>query len=267
MKKIKIASIVLFIVSLLVFGVFTIYRKTTSDHEAPVITCDSEELVLSVSTSEKELLADVKAQDNKDGDVTDAVVIEEMTAFTEENTRMITYAVIDEAGNVGRLERKLVYTDYEKPKFEFTQSMRFPTGKTINLLEGVSASSPLDGDLTDSIKYSLESTIDLTKTGVHQVEYRVMDSAGNIVYLPIEIEIYNVSEERITVTLSDYLVYVSVNGKFDPKTYYQGASEEGELQIQSGVNVKEEGIYYVDYTVKGTVNSGKSRLIVVVTGS
>ncbi len=267
MKKIKIASMVLFIVSVLVFGAFTIYRKITSDNEAPVITCDSEELVLSVSASEEELLADVKALDNKDGDISDAVVIEKMTAFTEENTRMIGYAVIDEAGNVGRLERKLVYTDYEEPKFQISHMMRFPTGKTINLLEGVQALSSLDGDLTDSIKYSLETTIDLTNPGVHQVEYRVMDSAGNIIYLPIEIEIYNKSEERITVTLSDYLVYVPLNGTFDPQRYYQGASDEGELTVESGVDVKKEGVYYVDYTVKGTGNSGKSRLIVVVTGS
>lgn len=267
MKNIKIASIILFVVSVLVFGAFTVYHKITSDNEAPVITCESEELTLSVSASEEELLADIKAKDNKDGDVSDTVVIEELTPFTEENTRMITYAVIDQAGNVGRLERKLIYTDYEKPKFQMTHAMRFSTGKTIDLLEGVQAISPLDGDLTDSIKYSLETTIDLTNPGTHHVEYRVMDSAGNIIYLPIEIEIYNKSEERITVTLSDYLVYVPLNGAFDPQSYYKGASEEGTLQVQSGVDVKKEGVYYVDYTVKGTVNSGKSRLIVVVTGS
>ena len=85
------------------------------------------------------------------------------------------------------------------------------------------------------------------------------------------LQCYNVTLEvgRIGIgcRLSDYLVYVPLNGTFDPQRYYQGASDEGELTVESGVDVKKEGVYYVDYTVKGTGNSGKSRLIVVVTGS
>lgn len=264
MKKIRVGSIILVIISAVIFVGFRIYEQSKSDHVPPVISYGEEELVVSVEADEKELLKDVKAEDNKSGDVSDALVIEKLSNFTEEGERIITYAAIDENGNVGRKERILRYEDYKAPQFSLNGSLRYPTGKKINVLNGITASSSLDGDLTDNIKYSLETTLNTMSPGKYPVEFRVMDSAGNTTYLNTELEVYEASEERIKVSLTNYIVSMNVNDSFNPQQYYSGADEQGSLEIQSNVDITAPGVYYVDYIVKSQMKMGKSRLIVVV---
>lgn len=264
MKQIKTLSIVLLVISILIFGAYKGYEYKTQDNTPPVIYCDLEELVVSVSVTEEELLEGLYALDAISGDVTDTLVVEKISPFTEENTRIITYAAIDAKGNVGRLTRTLVYTDYETPKFTLSQPLRVPMGKTINLLKTISASSVVDGDLTDRIKYSLESTINVSSTGVYEIVFRVTDSCGHVEYLPLEVEVYDGMEEKLKVTLTDYLVYHPLNEEFDPMKYYEGSEEEGDLYVISRVNIEEEGVYYVDYELQSPNSQGKTRLVVVV---
>lgn len=264
MKQIKTASIVLLVISILVFGVYKGYEYKTQDNTPPVIYCDSTELVVSVGVTEAELLEGVSAVDAICGDVTDTLVVEKISAFTEENTRIITYAAIDDKGNVGRMERTLIYTDYETPTFSLSQPLRVPMGKTINLLDAISATSVVDGDLSDRIKYSLESTINISSTGVYEIIFRVTDSCGHVEYLPLEVEVYDGMEEKVIVTLTDYLVYHPLNEEFDPMKYYEGADVEGDLYVTTRVNVEKEGVYYVDYKLQSPSSQGQTRLVVVV---
>lgn len=128
MKKLRIGSIILFIISTAVFVGFGIYEQSKNDKVPPVISFDEERLVVSVKTDEEELLRDVKAADRKSGDVSNALVIEKISGFTEEGERIITYAAIDENGNVGRKERILRYKDYEKPQFNLDGPVAIPDG-------------------------------------------------------------------------------------------------------------------------------------------
>ena len=152
MKKLRVFSIVLLIVSVIIFIAFQMYAKVVRDNKSPVITCESEELVVSVEATTEELLENVTAKDSHSGDVTDTLVIEEMSAFTEDGTRVITYAAVDESKNVGRCERVLTYTDYEKPKFGMNSSLCFRMGTNINIFDVITAESSLDGDLSEKIK-------------------------------------------------------------------------------------------------------------------
>lgn len=264
MKKIRIWSVMLLIVSAAVFSVFKIYEQISRDNKPPEINCPEEELVLSVAADESELLKGVTAEDNRSGDVSDSLVVESLSGFTEDGVRIITYAAIDESGNVARCERKLRYEDYQKPKFTLSGPLRFPMGQTVSVLGQVGASSVLDGELSGNIKYTLENTIDVTDAGSYPIEFRVTDSGGNTVYLTTALEIYDPSEERIEVSLTEYLVYVETNTAFDPKDYYEEADQDGSLKIKSKVNTDEPGIYNVDYIVQGTGGYGKSRLVVIV---
>lgn len=267
MKQIRIYSLILLVISVIVFGAYILYAKITSDTMAPVVSCESETIEVSVNVTEEVLLEGVTAIDDISGDVTDTLVIESMSAFTDDNSRIVTYAAIDEKGNVGRLQRTVAYIDYEEPKFGLTEPLRFKTGSSFDILETVTAYSTLDGNLTDSIKYSMNSSMDIYDEGNYQVEFRVTDGTGNVVYLPLEVELYKASEERISVVLSDYLIYVPVNSAFDPKEYYVGSDIDGTLEIESNVDITTEGIYTVDYLVNGKKSIGKSRLVVIVTGS
>lgn len=264
MKRVRILSLVILIVSAAAFVAFKMYSNVIVDTNPPVVTCDSEEITVSMDATEKELLQGVKAEDSRSGDVTDTLVVESLSAFTEEGTRIAVYAAVDESKNVGRCERKIIYKEYEKPRFSMTDDLCFAEGRAVSFFDGIEAYSKLDGDLTPNIKYTLNEVVDTMQPGSYPIEYRVMDSGGNIVYLNTEIEIFEKDYAVIQVELEEYLVYVKRGASFDADKYYKGASVEGQLQIKSTVDTKEEGTYYVDYIVNGPGSKGKARLVVVV---
>ena len=99
MKKIRIISIVVLLLSTVMFVAFRVYEKTGQDRVPPEITFPEGELLLHVEDGEEKLLADVKAEDNLSGDVSGTLVVEQISEITEENERTITYAAIDEKGN------------------------------------------------------------------------------------------------------------------------------------------------------------------------
>lgn len=264
MKEIKLVSILLLACSIIISGIYYMNKKLNTDTVAPVFSCESNSITLSVHATEEELLQGITAKDDKSGDVTDSIVIEKISGFVEEGNRVLTYAAIDASGNVARMERMLTYTDYEKPVFALKNPMRFPVGTKVDLFSRIEAHSVLDGDLTHNIKYSLDKAIDLSAPGTYNVEFRVADSAGNVSYLPVEVEIYSSKEERGSIVLSDYLIYLSKDEEFLPKDYYVESSIDGRLTIHSTVDSKTPGVYTVDYTVTAENGIAKSRLIVVV---
>ena len=264
MKKVRILSVLLLIVSVAAFVIFNMYRNMIIDNNPPVVTCDKEEITVPIDITEEELLKGVNAEDKRSGDVSDTLVIESMSAFSEDGKRVVTYAAVDESMNVGRAEQTVIYEGYEKPRFAMNDSLCFAIGEKVDLLKPVTVSSVLDGDLTDNIKYNLVEVIDKMSPGNYPIEYRVTDSGGNVVYLSTYVEICDSSYSGIDVDLNEYLVYVKKGAAFDAGSYYAGADREGSLQIQSNVNTGETGTYFVDYIVNGSGINGKSRLVVVV---
>ncbi|MBQ7999729.1 MAG: hypothetical protein IJ298_00750 [Ruminococcus sp.] len=264
MKKRTIYCLILLILSLVCFVGYKQYRKATDDVIPPRLTCESDTITASVAVTDEELLAGVTAFDDVSGDVTDSIVIEDISDFIKENTRIITYAAVDGSRNVGRLERTLVYTDYKAPVFSLSAPLSYAVGSKVNILGNISATSTLDGDMNNKLRYGLNGVIDNLVPGNYAVEYRVTDSCGKTTYLNTEIEVYDNIYSGIKVELKKYLVYVAKGKKFNADSYFKGSNIEGELTVVSNVNTKEEGVYYVDYFVNGVNASGKSRLVVVV---
>ena len=253
MRKIKIFSIILFICSAAVYIGCRIYAGVMTDHTPPVIS-GGDAIEVSVEDPKEKLLEGMTAEDDRD----------EISEFDDEGNRTVRYAAVDDSGNVGYYSRTMTYTDYGQPTFAMSSPLRFPMGTSFNICEGITASSVLDGDLSDKIKYTLDRAVSNAITGTYDVEFRVMDSAGRTSYLKTVLEVYDPSEERIEVTLSDYLVYIRANSEFHASAYFEEASVDGDLDIQSTVNTSKAGVYYADYVVTDNRLTGKSRLVVVV---
>lgn len=264
MKKIKICSILLFLISTVAFVGFRFYEGVAADRKAPVITAKEDTVRVSVEDEEAKLLEGVTAKDSRDGDVTDSLVIQSLSPFIEGTQRTVNYAAVDDSGNVGYFSRTMEYSDYQAPAFSLSSPLRFPMGSTINICEGLTASSVLDGDLSGSVKYSLDRAISNAAPASYPVEFRVTDSAGRTSYLTTEIEVFDRAAESIEVSLSAYLIYLKPGDAFDPAAYYVGADVEGDLSIQSNVNTAQAGSYYADYYVTNGARTGKTRLVVVV---
>ena len=176
MKKIRIISIVVLLLSTVMFVAFRVYEKTGQDRVPPEITFPEGGLLLHVEDGEEKLLADVKAEDNLSGDVSGTLVVEQISEITEENERTITYAAIDEKGNVGRAERTLKYIDYQGPGLAVLCGTSGDLA--LNVLDRVEAESLLDGDLSGQIKYTMKNASDEKTVGIRYVDLRVTDSAG-----------------------------------------------------------------------------------------
>ena len=83
MRRIRLAVVGIFVLSLIAFIVFNIVNRVTTDSTPPVITSESDTVTVSVAAEESELLAGLTATDDEDGDLTGEIMISSMSNFTE----------------------------------------------------------------------------------------------------------------------------------------------------------------------------------------
>lgn len=263
---------------LLAFCVYFVRGQLSRDDLAPVISMESDRITMSVWDDREGFLVGVTARDDVDGDVTPSLVVEGVSAVGRDGSVTVTYAAFDRAGNVGKAERTVIYSDYEGPKFALSSPLVFRMGGTVNLYRYVSASDPVDGDLSDHVKVSLESeTADLSTEGIHPVTLRVTNSMGDTARLTVPVEVYSGGGHTATLSLTQYLVYVEKGSSFDPSAWVKSLwvdsrtvfadrfAEEGvSFEVTSHVDTAVPGTYTVDYTALCGGFTGASRLIVVV---
>ena len=90
MKILKTVSIVVFIVSVILFGGY-LAKENSQDQAGPEISLDSDHIQVSVKDDKEALLAGVTASDAGDGDLTGAVCVESVGPFDEEENRVVRY--------------------------------------------------------------------------------------------------------------------------------------------------------------------------------
>ena len=119
MKKARIILGILCVISAVGCGYYVQKSRENIDTEGPKLEAASDTLEVSINATEDELTKDVVAEDKKDGNVSDSIIIENITKKVggDENQFEITYVGFDKSSNSGRLKRNLVYTDYTKTHF------------------------------------------------------------------------------------------------------------------------------------------------------
>lgn len=171
-------SVVVLILTAISFLIFQGYEHFIKDNVGPVISIPDKLIEAPVAVTEEELLEGVTAKDDQSGDVTDTLIVEKLSAIDSNKQRIITYVAMDEAMNVSHKTRTLQYTDYDLPTFSMKDSLMVPEGYNSNLIDNINASSVLDGDLTNFVKYSVEGYLDFNTVGSYPISISVTDSAG-----------------------------------------------------------------------------------------
>jgi hypothetical protein len=292
MRRLKIAVCLIFVASCAIFAGYTVKSKMLEDHTPPVITCKDKTVTLSVQTDQKKqkkaLLKGVKAEDNRDGDLTSSVRIASMSHFIAPGKRTITYVVFDKANQVGTLERTIQYKDYTPPKIHLKAPLRYSTtevGKA-NLTENMKAEDCLDGDLTSQIRTSLDDGMYNAAAGIYKVTVQVSNSADDVCSVPLEVTVTESGDRQEQMkeypALSDYIAYTTVGHKIDPMAYVKGMemngttytyADDGEalagtreaISVKSEVDYSKAGVYPVEYsyTAEGSPTA-VTKLFVVV---
>lgn len=286
MRRLRAAVVLLFIVSVIAFAAYQVLSRLAQDNRPPEITCDSDTLSISVESEDSELLKGVKAEDNRDGDLTDSVRVSSMSNFTEPGKRTITYAVFDKANNAATMERTLEYTDYTSPKITLTEPLRFDISdmEDASLTEHMKAEDCLDGDITSQIRATYNDSAYVSQAGDYNVTVRVSNSAGDTCTVPLTVTVTDSSsdEERgkYYPALSQYIVYTPVGEQVDLAALITGVTRGGSeyafgepgapespegVSISGDVDYGTEGTYTVEYsyTPEGGVTA-TTRLTVVV---
>lgn len=286
MRKIRLAVVGVFILSLIAFIVFNIVNKVTTDSTPPVITSESDSVTVSVAAEESELLAGLTATDDEDGDLTGEIMISSMSNFTEPGKRTVSYIVFDASNNASTLTRNLEYTDYTAPQIKLTQPLRYGLNEMedASLTENMSVQDCLDGDITQQIRATFNDGSYIAMAGECGITVQVSNSAGDTCSVPLTVTVTDPAEEsgKYYPMLSDYIVYAPVGGYVDltslliglenSSTQYLFAdanpSAPGGIEsvaIGGAVDYNTPGTYTVDYQFTSASGAtGTTKLAVVV---
>ena len=228
MKKFRITWLVFVTLTVMLFTGYRLYEHFKMDSSGPVISGGQDAIKVSIHDGDDVLLQGITAEDKKDGDVTDSLIVEKLSNFYDDNKRIVTYAAFDSDNHISKVERELTYTDYTGTRFALNGSLRFRAGETLNIEKIVKAEDCLDGDLSNKIKIHMETNINNRVIGFYQVDYSVTNSAGDVTTLPIEIEIYEPVSNEVELNLDRYLVYCS--GEEPDYTDYLKSIRKGNLE-------------------------------------
>ena len=256
MKTLRILTIFLFILSLALYLGISFRYNVTLDRVSPQIQCNSEVLEISVKADDSALLAGVTAKDDRDGDLTDQIMVQGISRLLTDDTVRVTYVVMDSSDNIGSCTRTLQYTDYENPRLSLTEIPVFRTYPADNSIEqlqaALSAQDVRDGDLSKDIVISIQTLID-DEECEFQVTIQVTNSIGGTEVIPLTVVIDNDGAENPLVTLDEYITYVDAGSAFDPKDCVRtlnGSPSSGAnpgLRIDSQVDTAVPGAYQVRY--------------------
>ena len=249
MKKLKILIFICFCVAAVMYGTMRIRIKSAQDLVPPVVTVDSDTIELSVQAEDADYLSGVTAADNRDGDVTDSLVVAEKSNFISPGRFKVTYAAFDSHNNVGYATRTVNFTDYTPPRFSMTRPFRYLTSDSYSLLDGMSAEDAVDGDVTNGIRYSYGKSTDATHA---DITYEVTNSFGDTSQLTVPCRIYSDFAEyaKDTPQLTDYIVYTTPGQAVDVLSLVDGIWRNGKTVLFDDQNG--EGYTLADIRVDDT---------------
>ena len=157
----------------------TVNPKAADLNACPVIKATDKTLTVG---DEFDPLADVTAEDEEDGNLTDKIeVLKNEVDTTKPGKYEVTYKVTDSKG-ASRTKTITVTVNpkmeplNEAPTIDVTDK-EITVGDKFDPKDGVSAKDKEDGNLTDKIEI-LKNTVDPSKPGVYEVTYKVTDSKG-----------------------------------------------------------------------------------------
>lgn len=271
MKLIRILISIVFVLVVGLWSVNVILSKTVKDHTPPVITSESDELEISVKDDKSKLLEGLTATDDRDGDLTGSILIGTHSKFISKGVCDLTYLVFDSSNNVGKYTRRIKYTDYTEPVFSLNEPLMFSSGDTVSMFPKISLIDSLDGDISSKVKIVVND-VDSSKVGTYYVTFEASNSYADVVNRKLPVNIVNDPMDAPQIELTDYLIYVNVGDKIDPKKYlksvsdkYDSSSDINNVSIISTVDTKTAGVQQVKYEYTDSKGlTGHTFLIVIV---
>lgn len=270
LRLFRVVVAVAAVITVILFAYVYVQEHYFADKTIPQITVETELLDVKATATDADLLKGVTAYDEKDGDLTDKLLVESIGVFTEIGYCRVTYAVCDSDNHVVTANRRIHYTNYEPPKFTMNAPLLFSAFGTLNVVGIVGATDCLDGDISQNvIIYSPD--YETGQVGTFSIQATVKNSKGDSASIVLPLVIDKKSGSAPQIELETYLIYVRKGRQPDWYSYigdtidHTGLEGELEFAIETDYDAWKEGLYSVDYY--GTDEAGyigRTRLLVVV---
>lgn len=104
-RKLLVIGLIFLNIALIVICGFFYMQK---DRQKPGISFSANDVVYTRDMDQNLLMEGVSATDNKDGNITNRIVIEKILENEKKSTAVVYYAVCDYSGNVNKASREFV---------------------------------------------------------------------------------------------------------------------------------------------------------------
>ena len=273
MRTLKTILCIATALSVLAFALAIYYTQFYKDVVPPEIRMDADVITVSAADGDEALLRGVTATDNRDGDITGAVLVDGVSQLTGPNAARVRYIVFDAAENAATASRTVVYSDYEAPRVFVLQPLTYNVGDTIALRGRVIARDCLEGNITDRIRISSQD-LSNRAAGVYHLTIWVMNKLGDVSTVTVPVIVREDDPAAPVVELKSYLTYLARGEEFDPKAYFQSYYDSADsrarnyydhLEVSGEVDTDTPGTYEVVYSATNSdVLTGQAILTVVV---
>lgn len=269
-KWLQRITVIVFVLVLIAFVGFSVIAKLTTDTTIPEIHIETEELEISVKDKKDVLLQGVSAFDEKDGDISDKVLVETISKFITPGEFNVTYAVADEDNHVTKATRRVRYTDYTPPEFYMKRALVYSVDEDVDIRSAVGARDCIDGDISDRVTITATDYVQST-TGVFTVSLQVSNSMGHMIYLDVTVHVEGNETMAPEIQLEKTLIYIKKGENPVFEDYIKEVTVNGVLMkdygliISTNFDSEEEGTYNVHYYISTNDGyEGHSILTVVV---
>lgn len=271
MRYLRLCTIILFVVAC-ILTCWTAYKDFTTDRTPPEIIDNLGPISVSVADPEKALLQGLTATDNRDGDLTDKIIVERISGFHEYGVVSVDYVVFDQTCNLDRYTRTVTYDDYASPQLHLESPLIYQVGEDITIMDKLKLVDCLGGDITYKLKIQT-SNVNESQVGQYEFTASAVTDMGDEVFVRLPVNILSYDADAPIIELSEYLVYLKAGEPFSPTDYITCvkdmngfAIDISEVFIFSQVNLNQPGSgQYRMEVIDGNGRKGYAFLSVIVT--
>ena len=218
--------------------------------------------------------ADVTAEDEEDGDITNKIeILKNEVDTTKPGKYEVTYKVTDSGGASHVKTIKVTVNPKMEPinaaPIIKAEDKTLTVGDTFDPMADVTATDAEDGNLTDKIEI-LNNEVDTTKPGKYEVTYKVTDRKGASYTKTITVTVNPKMEVLNAIpTINAEDKTLTVGDTFDPKADVTAEDvEDGDLTdkievLKNEVDTTKAGKYEVTYKVTDRKGASRTKTITV----
>lgn len=217
MRYLRLGTVLLLIVMLVLNG-WAGYQELHRDKVLPEIHDSIGPLYISVHDDPSAMLQGLTATDDRDGDLTDKILVERVSRFQQIGQVQVSYVVFDKAGNMGTYSRDVYYDDYTAPRLHLEKPLMYNQGETVAIGDRLKLIDCLEGDITHKLKLE-HSNVDDSQTGLYEVTLSATTEHGDFIRVRVPLNVRQYDSLAPVIELSQYLVYTKVGQTVDPLDY------------------------------------------------